>query len=163
MSSIRKEMPVFLALGSNLGDKVRNIELAYKKIEERIGRIISVSAFYFSAPEGFESDHSFVNSVCEVYTYMDIYTVFSITRSIEYEMGRVGKSEDGVYQDRVIDIDLLLAGNQVIDTPSLTIPHPRMHKRMFVIDPLSEIAPNVVHPILNKTITQLKGELKRNG
>lgn len=153
------EMPVYLALGSNMGDKQQNIEMAYCKIEERIGRIASTSAFYFSRPQGFESEHSFVNSACEVNSFLDIFTIFSHTRSIEQEMGRSDKSNGGVYVDRIIDIDLLLAGDLVMDTIMLTIPHPRMHLRDFVIEPLCEIAPDVVHPIFHKTIYQLKREL----
>lgn len=153
------KVPVYLALGSNLGDKQQNIEMAYSKIEERIGRIVSTSAFYFSRPQGFESEHSFVNSVCEVNSFLDIFTIFSHTRSIELEMGRSDKSNGGVYADRIIDIDLLLAGDLVMDTIMLTIPHPRMHLRDFVIEPLCEIAPDVVHPIFHKTIYQLKREL----
>lgn len=156
---MEKEESVFLALGSNLGNRQQNIETAYRKIEERIGRITSFSAFYYSSPVGFESEHDFVNSVCEVMCKLNIYSLFAEIQSIEKEMGRHSKSRAGEYADRIIDIDLLLAENRVISTPGLTVPHPRMHLRSFVMDPLCEIAPEVVHPVLRKTIRQLKEEL----
>lgn len=155
------EYAVYLALGSNLGDKQRNIEEALDKIEERIGNITSLSAFYLTAPIGFQSENVFVNCVCEVTTNINIYDLFSITQEIEKEIGRTGKSSQGHYADRTIDIDLILAGNQVIDTPELTVPHPRFHIRSFVLDPLYEIAPDLIHPLSGKTIRELRGELAR--
>ena len=159
MSSVQKGLPVFFGLGSNLGNKQHNIETAYRKIEERVGKIVSRSAFYFSSPMGFESENSFVNSVCKVHSLLDIYTIFEHTRSIEKEIGRTEKSGVHGYSDRIIDIDLLLVEDLVLKTPSLVIPHPRMHLRQFVIDPLYEIAPDVVHPVMRKSIRQLKQEL----
>lgn len=159
MSFIENNESVFLALGSNLGDRQQNIETAYEKIEKRIGRIVSFSAFYVSEPEGFVSKHDFLNTVCEVLLNEDIYSLFVKTRLIEKEMGRFNKSEARGYSDRIIDIDLLLAGNRIINTPGLIVPHPRMHLRGFVLVPLCEIAPNLVHPILGKTIRELYDEL----
>ncbi|WP_298651547.1 2-amino-4-hydroxy-6-hydroxymethyldihydropteridine diphosphokinase [uncultured Proteiniphilum sp.] len=154
---------VYLALGSNLGDKQKNIEEALDKIEERIGSIISLSAFHLTIPLGFQSENLFVNCVCEVVTDMNIYRLFAITQQIEKETGRADKSKNGRYADRTIDIDLILAGNLVIDTPELTVPHPRFHTRSFVLDPLFEIAPDLVHPLSGKTIRELREELDRNG
>jgi 2-amino-4-hydroxy-6-hydroxymethyldihydropteridine diphosphokinase len=148
-------MRIFLSLGSNLGDKQKNIETAYQKIEERIGNIVSASAFYASMPVDFQSDHFFINSVCEVNSLLDIDTLFVITQEIEKEIGRRKKSINGIHTDRIIDIDILLADNQVIKTPELTIPHPRMYLRTFVLEPMCEIAADVVHPVLEKTMKEL--------
>ncbi|SFL01043.1 2-amino-4-hydroxy-6-hydroxymethyldihydropteridine diphosphokinase [Proteiniphilum acetatigenes] len=155
------EYTVYLALGSNLGDKQKNIEEALDKIEERIGSITSLSAFYLTSPVGFQSESIFVNCVCEVITHLNIYELFAITQGIEKEIGRSHKSKNGQYADRIIDIDLILAGNLVIDTPELTVPHPRFHTRSFVLDPLYEIAPDLIHPLLEKPIRQLRDELHR--
>ncbi|WP_414703297.1 2-amino-4-hydroxy-6-hydroxymethyldihydropteridine diphosphokinase [Proteiniphilum sp. UBA5510] len=155
---------IILALGSNLGDKRQNIALALGKIEERIGRITSLSALYDTIPAGFFSKQNFINCVCEVDTYLNVYDIFASTQEIEKEMGRTIKSREGKYTDRIIDIDLIMAGDLIIHTPDLTIPHPLFHTRDFVLTPLCEITPDKVHPILGKTIRQLKEELdqKRN-
>lgn len=152
------ENSLFLALGSNLGERERNINKAYMNIEEQIGRISSKSAFFYSSPEGFVSENNFVNSVCEVRTVLDIFKVFSVIQKIEYQLGRTVKSTDNVYNDRVIDIDLIIVGNLIINTEDLIIPHPRLHKRNFVLIPLLEIAPDIIHPVFNKTIRELKYE-----
>lgn len=152
---------LILALGSNLGDREQHLETALRKIEERIGRISSLSALYHTRPVGFISPHEFVNCVCEVYSSLDIFTVFAITQEIEYEMGRIQKSVDGKYADRLIDIDLILAGELILETAELTIPHPRFHQRDFVLTPLCEIVPERIHPVMGKTIRQLKQELGR--
>ncbi len=150
---------LLLAFGSNLKEKQKNIEAAMDEIEKRIGKISSVSAFYNSPPFGFESDNNFVNSACEVFTLIDIWDVFAITQDIEKELGRSIKSSSQKYSDRIIDIDIIMAGNIVIDTPVLAIPHPRFHQRDFVLNPLCEIAPNAIHPVLDKTIIELRDQL----
>ncbi len=152
---------LFLGFGSNLGCKKENILNAYAEIEKRIGKIISRSAFYITNPEGFESENYFLNSACEVECKIDIYSAFAETQFIEKQIGRTSKSKNGIYSDRIIDIDILLADDLIIDTPELTIPHPLLHKRRFVLEPLAEIAPDYIHPIFHKTILQLLSELDK--
>jgi 2-amino-4-hydroxy-6-hydroxymethyldihydropteridine diphosphokinase len=152
---------VFLGLGSNLGDKEKNINDAYAKIEERIGKIVSKSAFYVTSPEGFASENSFVNVVCEVVSKVSVNDVFVITQTIEKQLGRTGKSKNGKYADRPIDIDILMIDDLIIDRPELTVPHPRMHLREFVLLPFSEIAPDMLHPILKQTVGELLERLHK--
>ncbi len=131
----------FFGLGSNLGDKEENIKNAYHLIEERIGNIVSRSSLYYSEPVDFESDNDFVNSVCKVETEIsDPFCVLKITQQIEKQLGRTTKSHNKIHSDRTIDIDILLADDLKIDTPTLTIPHPKINEREFVKIPLNEIS-----------------------
>jgi 2-amino-4-hydroxy-6-hydroxymethyldihydropteridine diphosphokinase len=132
-------MEIYLGLGSNLGNKSLHLQTAIDEIEKRIGTVVRQSAFIESEPWGFESDNTFVNAVIAVDTDMQPMEVLKVTQSIEREMGRTSKSINGNYSDRIIDIDILLFGNVKMDTPELTIPHPRMNERDFVIVPLREV------------------------
>jgi 2-amino-4-hydroxy-6-hydroxymethyldihydropteridine diphosphokinase len=134
-------MVVYFSLGTNLGDKEQNLRMAVQKIRKQIGEVISLSAFYATAPWGFSSDNTFLNAALCVDTALAPLEVLQTTQEIEREMGRTHKSVGGVYSDRVIDIDLLLYGDRVLDTPELKLPHPLMHERRFVMEPLAEIAP----------------------
>ena len=129
----------YLGLGSNLGDKVENINVAVKKIEELIGRVVRQSALHLSEPWGFESDNSFVNAVVACKTSLSPRQLLKTTQAIEREMGRTEKSLNGVYHDRIIDIDILLYDDWHIDYPDLKIPHPLMRDRDFVMIPLSQV------------------------
>lgn len=148
-------MHVYFSLGTNLGDKEQNLRLAIQRIEERIGKVISLSAFYATAPWGFSSENMFLNAAVCVETSFPPLSVLRLTQEMEREIGRANKSVNGVYSDRLIDIDLLLYDNQVLDTPELKLPHPLMHQRRFVMEPLAEIAPELLHPILKKTMREL--------
>ena len=110
-------MYVYFGLGTNLGDKEHNLRLAVRKIEERVGKVVSLSAFYATAPWGFSSEHTFLNAAACVETLLPPLSVLHLTQEIEREIGRTHKSVGGVYSDRVIDIDLLLYGDRVLDTP----------------------------------------------
>lgn len=146
---------VYLGLGTNLGDKELNLRMAVDKINERIGKVVSLSAFYVTTPWGFNSRNSFLNAACCVETTLSVWEVLDSTQQIEQEIGRKNKSAGGVYSDRLIDIDLLLFGDMVVETDRLTLPHPLMTERDFVMQPLCEIAPDVIHPVLHKKLCEL--------
>lgn len=151
---------VYLGLGTNLGDKENNLNLAMDEIRKRVGEITSLSAFYATEPWGFDSQNSFLNAVCKAHTTLSPLEVLSTTQAIEKDLGRIRKSVGGQYSDRPIDIDILLYDNLIIDTPQLSIPHPLMHKRLFVMEPLTEIAPELVHPVLQQTMKEILKEMK---
>lgn len=146
---------VYLGLGTNLGDKKANLRTAIYKLQERIGKQVSLSSFYETAPWGFESDHSFLNAAIGLETSLSPIEILHITQEIEKELGRTKKSVNGSYSDRLIDIDILLYDTLVLQTPELTIPHPLMTERDFVMNPLIEIAGNVIHPTRQKTLSEL--------
>lgn len=146
---------LYLSLGTNRGDRKKALETAAEYISERIGRIVQASAVYETEPWGFDSNNLFLNQVLCIDTTLDAVDILDLTQQIEIEMGRATKSSNGVYSDRVIDIDILLYGDICIQTERLTIPHPLMQKRRFVLEPLAEIAAHVVHPISEKTIKEL--------
>lgn len=145
---------VYLGLGTNLGDKEKNLRAAIQEIEERIGNVFSLSAFYATEPWGFESGNTFLNAACGVDTPLSPMEVLKETQRIERELGRTKKSIGGIYTDRLIDIDLLLFDDVVSEDPILTIPHPLMCERLFVMEPLAEIAPEVIHPLTRKKIKE---------
>lgn len=151
---------VYVGLGTNLGDKEQNLRDAVQKIEEQIGKVVSLSAFYVTAPWGFSSDNSFLNAAVCVETKLSPLEVLQETQMIEKELGRTQKSVNRMYSDRLIDIDLLLYEDLVLSVISasgveLTLPHPLMTERDFVMKPLAEIAPGLVHPVLGKTMKEL--------
>ena len=155
-------MKLYISLGTNLGDKEQNLRLAVQKIEERIGHVCALSAFYITEPWGFESTNSFLNAALCVETELSSLDALRITQEIEREIGRTLKSHDGVYHDRLIDIDLLLHDNIVMNTAELTLPHPYLAERLFVLEPLTEIAPDIIHPLLKLTIQQLLLNFRQN-
>lgn len=130
---------VYLSLGSNLGDKEQNLASAISEIARRIGDITAQSAFLETEPWGFDSDNTFLNAAVCVETQLSPYELLHTTQQIERDLGRKQKSERGVYHDRIIDIDILLYDDLHIQTPELTIPHPLMQQRDFVLIPLKEI------------------------
>ena len=151
---------VYVGLGTNLGDKEQNLRDAVQKIEEQIGKVVSLSAFYVTAPWGFTSENSFLNAAACVETELSPLDVLQKTQTIERELGRMKKSINGAYSDRLIDIDLLMYEDLVLSVTSptgeeLNLPHPLMTERDFVMKPLAEIAPELVHPVLGKTMREL--------
>ena len=152
-------MQVYIALGSNLGNKRRNLVTAAALLAERAGEVGAISSFYETEPWGFESEHSFLNAALMLETTLAPLDLLRLTQEVECELGRTAKT-DSVYHDRLIDIDLLLYGEEVINQPGLQIPHPLMHRRAFVMTPMAEIAPEVVHPVLGKTMKVLSDLLE---
>jgi 2-amino-4-hydroxy-6-hydroxymethyldihydropteridine diphosphokinase len=152
---------VYLGLGSNLGNKEQNLHNAIQKIEKRIGKIVSLSAFYVTAPLGFTSGNNFLNAVLCSESLLFPLEILKETQVMEYEMGRVNKSVDGIYQDRLIDIDLLLYDRLIMKTETLTLPHPLMSERLFVMEPMAEIAPEMIHPVLGKKMKEILGSFKK--
>ena len=149
-----------MSLGTNLGDIEKNLRDAVHKLEEQIGKVISLSAFYMTAPWGFESDNSFLNAAACIETELLPLEVLQKTQEIERELGRTHKSTGGVYSDRLIDIDLLMYDDLILSAtaPSgaeLNLPHPLMAERDVVMKPMAEIAPELVHPVLGKTMSLL--------
>ena len=130
---------VYFSLGSNLGDKEGNIREAISRIGELIGEVDRQSTLLATEPWGFESDNTFVNAAIRCTTSLSPFEILNITQNIERLMGRTLKSVDGQYHDRIIDIDILIYDDLHITTPQLTLPHPLMKERDFVMIPLKEI------------------------
>lgn len=155
---------VYLSLGTNLGDKEQNLRVAVQKIEKQIGKVVSLSAFYVTSPWGFDSKNSFLNAAACVETDLSPLEVLQETQMIERELGRTHKSMNGIYSDRLIDIDLLLYDDLILSATSasgakLILPHPLMTERAFVMQPLAEIAPELLHPVFRKTMKEIAGEI----
>ena len=135
-------MLIYLGIGSNLGEREANLLRATELLHERVGECLVCSSIYRSAPQGFVSENEFANMVVVCETKYSPEDILAITQQIEREMGRTEKSVNGIYHDRLIDIDLLQAkGDEAIRRSGerLTLPHPRMHERDFVMIPLREV------------------------
>ena len=135
---------LYLSLGSNLGDREDMLRRAITLIGERVGKVQCVSSFIETEPWGFQSEHPFLNAACLVLTTLSPLECLDATQQIERELGRRTKSSGGIYHDRPIDIDLLMYDDLQLSTPRLTLPHPHMHERDFVMIPLREILPTTM-------------------
>ena len=150
---------VCLSLGSNLGPRETYLRKALQALDKELGSLVKCSSFYETLPWGFSSDSLFLNAAACLDTLLSPEEVLAVTQQIEKSLGRKEKSRQGQYADRCIDIDILLYDDRVIETPDMILPHPHMAERMFVLEPLAEIMPHMLHPQLRKTILQLKEEL----
>ena len=148
---------VALLIGGNQGDRQALIQQATALIQERIGTVAAASRIYETAPWGtFDSPQpDFLNMALLVETALTAHEVLRAALAIEAELGRVRKAGSRLYSGRPMDIDLIFYNDEVIDTPDLIIPHPRMHQRQFVLEPLAEIMPEYRHPVLHKTVHEL--------
>lgn len=149
---------VYLSLGSNLGDKIKNLQSAINLIDTNIGDVLSISNVYQTKSEGFKGDDFFNCCICIV---TNLSPNFLLVKILEIELieGRIRSSSNG-YESRLIDIDILLYEDRIINENNLSIPHPRMHLRNFVLYPLSEIAMSKIHPKCNDTIGNLLNKLE---
>lgn len=145
---------VYLCLGGNIGDTQQYLDKSIAEIERCIGPVCCKSAVYETEPWGFSAEQMFLNQVVAVRTELEPHGILARCQQIEDELGRVRHGKG--YESRCIDIDIVFIDSIIMETADLKVPHPLMHKRRFVLDPMCEIAPNFVHPVLNKTMMELR-------
>ena len=145
----------YILFGSNMGDKEALFAQACLLINNRCGQVVRVSAAYESEPWGFEAEEWFLNRVIVVETEKTPEELLQQLLDIERELGRIRHPEIQGYTSRTVDLDLLYFGQRVINTDSLTVPHPRLHLRRFALVPMCEVAPDFVHPVLQLTQAEL--------
>jgi 2-amino-4-hydroxy-6-hydroxymethyldihydropteridine diphosphokinase len=149
---------IFLSIGSNLGDRSQNLKKGIDLLVKLAGRSGAVSSIYETEPWGCDSQLNFYNQVIELYTHLGPLSLLDVIHNTEKMCGRDRPVQR--YAPRTLDVDILLYGDSVIEIPELVIPHPHIQDRQFVLVPLTEIAPHVIHPILNKNMEQLLRECK---
>lgn len=145
---------VYLGIGSNIGDRHSYINQAIQEVD-KIARVISISELYETEPLGFKADQNFINCCIKIRCSMTPHQLLKALREIERELGRLEKSKNGMYKSRTIDLDILFFGDLTYSDKQLVIPHPELHNRSFVIQPLNDIAPELKHPLLNRTIQEI--------
>ena len=152
-------IPVFFSLGSNLGDRAQNLAEALPCLQQRV-HLTRVSSLYETAPMGYADQPAFLNLACEARTVLPPDALLRFVKQIEQHQGRQATFR---YGPRLIDVDILLYGGWVVSTPTLSIPHPRMAERAFVLVPLAEIAPKSVHPVLGLSVAALLAQVDQRG
>ncbi|MFA7379389.1 MAG: 2-amino-4-hydroxy-6-hydroxymethyldihydropteridine diphosphokinase [Bacteroidia bacterium] len=143
---------VFILTGSNLGDRAQQLQTAATLLSQQLGNPVKESAIYETAAWGNENQPSFLNQVIQFETAISGSELLNIVLTTEQQMGRVRTQK---WTERSIDIDILLAGSSIINEPDLQVPHPYLHQRRFTLVPLNEIAPDMMHPLLKKSINTL--------
>jgi 2-amino-4-hydroxy-6-hydroxymethyldihydropteridine diphosphokinase len=150
----------YIGIGSNLGDTLQNCKHAVKNLSCIDGvALIQISSFYKTEPVGIEKQNYFVNAVAEIKTKLLVGDLWSALQKIEKSMGRKRMAKGG---PRIIDLDLLFYGRDIIQEANLSVPHPELHKRRFVLEPLNEIASYFIHPVFGISVRGLKNRLKDN-
>ena len=152
----------FLLLGGNLGDRMDYLRRCIDLLNSEAGNVITMSSIYESEPWGFDDPQWFLNQAVALETNLSPFELLECIQKIEKTLGR-RRTAANEYQARTIDIDIILYDNIVINTPELVIPHPRMTERMFVMQPMAEIAPDMEHPVLNCTMAYLRDNCRDSG
>lgn len=153
-------MDAVLLLGGNIGDVKATLDAAGTGVRERIGPVLAYSRDHWSAPWGFSDDRLFLNRALLVRTAREPEALMKEALAIERDLGRV-RDEGPGYSARTIDIDVLFIGDRVISTPTLTVPHPLVQLRPFALGPAADIVPDLVHPVLHRTVLTLLNDVRR--
>jgi 2-amino-4-hydroxy-6-hydroxymethyldihydropteridine diphosphokinase len=153
------EHTVYIALGTNLGDRLANLHAAIRSLPPEI-KVLAESHVYETPPWGYEEQPTFLNMVVKAETELGPEALLRYLKQLEVELGR---EQNFHWGPRLIDLDILFYDDLVIDTPPLVIPHPRLQERAFVLVPLADAAPDLIHPVLQKSVSQLMAEVDTQG
>lgn len=154
-----KEHTVYLALGTNLGDRLTNLKQAISALTPQM-EVQTKSQVYETPPWGYEDQPKFLNQVIKVQTYLEPEPLLKHLKRLEVALGRKASFQNG---PRLIDIDLLFYDDLILNKPSLVIPHPRLHERGFVLLPLMDIAPDLMHPLYKKSVREMAAQCDTHG